>query len=76
MKLHQHKERMKKMKPKDLIPKEVMLEARNVVFSLPHASYEEKLRKIDERVYGSGKFPQVVNPRHISMALDEALKTF
>lgn len=64
------------MKSIDSIPKEVLREARNVVFSFPNDSYEEKLRKLDQRVYGSANIPQVVNPRHVSMALDEALKTF
>lgn len=77
MKLHQHKERLKKAKGQDLIPKEVMLEARNIVFSFPHDSYEEQLSKINNRLYGSGQIrPQAMSPTHTSMALNEALKTF
>lgn len=63
------------MKPVDRIPKEVMMVARDVVFSFPNAPYEEKLRKINERVYSTTNH-LVVNPSHTSMALEEALKTF
>ena len=77
MKLRQHKERLKKAKAQDLIPKAVILEARNIVFSFPHASYEEQLLKINDRLYNSGQpRPQAMSPSHISMALNEALKTF
>lgn len=70
------KERLKKVKPIDLIPKEVMAVARDVVFSFPNDPYEEKLRKVNERVYKNRTLPLAINPSHTSLALDEAMKTF
>lgn len=74
--MSQQETRQRKEQATDLIPKGILLEARNIVFSCPQDSYEEKLRKLNERVYSSSLGQWVINPRHTSMALDEALKTF
>ena len=74
--MSQKKKRMGKQKATDLIPKSVKLAAQDIVFSCPTDSYEEKLRKINERIYSNPKQVVVLNPRHAVMALDEALKTF
>lgn len=71
-----HKERAKKQTSEDLIPKNVIREAENVVFSIPTASYEEQLRQVNKRVYAPDNVAQAINPRHTEMALNMARQAF
>lgn len=76
MKNRQGIERRKKQTALDLIPKNIMTEARNVVFSFPELPYEGQLKKLQERVYENSGSLLAVSPSHLPMALNEALKAF
>lgn len=76
MKNRQSVERRKKQTSLDLIPKTILAEARNIVFSFPELSYEGQLKKLQERVYGNSVSLLAVSPSHLPMALNEARKVF